>query len=86
MRTWSCRRGPGGAHHIVPLPEADAPDAHGVPAHGPHVVLVEADGHAVVGGDEDLLVAVGLPDGDELVPLLQGDGPDAALADGSAGR
>ena len=34
-----------------------------------------------MGGDEDLLGAVGLPYGDELVALLQAQGTDAAVAD-----
>src|SRR5699024_3114757 len=77
--------GPGGAHHPVALPQLDAAHAAGVPAHAAHVVLVEADGHAVVGGDEDGLIAVGLPHADELVPLLQGDAADARLAGGVDG-
>ena len=80
------RGGPGGAHHVVAVLQPDAPDAHGLPAHGPHVVLVEADGLAVPGGNEDLLRAVGLPHRDQLIPLLQGQGPDAAGADVPQGR
>ena len=38
-------------------------------AHGPHIVLVKADCHTVMGGDEDLLAAVSLPDSDQLVTL-----------------
>ena len=41
-------------------------------------LLVEADGHAVVGGEEDDLLAVGDAGGDELVVLVDADGDDAA--------
>ena len=73
------RLGPGGAHHVVALPQADAPDAHGLPAHGPHVVLVKAHRHAVVGGDEDALLSIGLPHGDQLVPLIHAQGADSVV-------
>ena len=73
--------GAAGAHHEVPFPEADAPDAYGAAAHGAHVPLIEAGGHAVVGGDDDILVAGGGNDGNQLVPFLQGQGPDAVGAD-----
>ena len=72
--------GPGGPHHVVAGAQVDAPDAGGVPAHAAHVGLLEADGHAVVGDDQDGLVAVGLPHADELIPLVQGDAADARLA------
>lgn len=78
--------GQGGAHHIVALPQADAPDAHGRAAHGPDVGLVEADGLAVVGGDEDPVAAVGLQHVDEPVALVQGQGPDAVVAEVLQGR
>src|SRR5699024_8323152 len=71
--------GPGldGPDDPVPFPELDAPDAHDSTAHGAHVALPEADGHAVVGGDEDVGLAVGLQHGHELVALVQGQAPQA---------
>lgn len=30
-----------------------------------------------MGGDEDILLPVGLSDGDQLIPLVQPEGPDA---------
>ena len=69
--------GPHPADDKVPFPELDAPDAYRGAAHGAHVALPEADGHAVVGGDEDVILAVGLQNGHELVPLLQGEHPQA---------
>src|SRR5699024_6621497 len=73
--------GPHPADDKVPFPELDAPDAYRGAAHGAHVALPEADGHAVVGGDEDVVLAVGLQDGPELVPLRPGE---HALADGAS--
>ena len=40
--------------------------------------LGEADGLAVAGGEDDLLVAAGEEDADELVALVEVDGDDAA--------
>ena len=71
---------PGGAHHIVALPQADAPDTNRIPAHGPHIVFVKADRHTIVGCDEDFLVPVGFPDRYQLIPLVQAQGPNAVVA------
>ena len=68
----------GGADDVVALLEGDAAVAEGGAAHGAEVLLVEADGHAVVGGEEDDLLAVGDAGGDELVVLVDVDGDDAA--------
>ena len=73
---------PGRADDVVALTQLDAPHAGGVAAHAAHVVLLEADGHAVVADDEDGLLSVGLPDGDQLVALFQGDAADAGLPGG----
>ena len=70
--------GDGGADDEVALAEVDAAVAGGGPAHGAEVLLVEADGEAVVGGEEDDLLAVGDFGGDELVVLVDVDGDDAA--------
>ena len=53
------RGGDGGADDEVALAEIDAAVAGGGAAHGAEVLLVEADGHAVMGGEEDDLGAVG---------------------------
>jgi hypothetical protein len=67
-----------GADDVVALLERDAAVTGGRTTHRPEVLLVEADGHAVVGGEEDDLLAVGDAGGDELVVLLDVDGDDAA--------
>ena len=70
--------GDGEADDVVSLAEVDALVAGGGTAHGAEVLLVEADGHAVVGGEEDDLLAVGGAGLDELVVLVDVDGDDAA--------
>ena len=77
----SALAGGAGADDEVPAAQTDAAHADGRTAGGAHVGLVEADGHAAVGGDEDLLVARGLQDGDQLVALLKRQRADAACAD-----
>src|SRR5699024_2153569 len=71
--------GPGGAHHVVSVSQLDAPHTVGVPAHDTHVVLVKAHGQPKVGGNEDLLGAVGLADLYQLVVLVHLNGPDAVV-------
>ena len=73
--------GDGEADDVVSLAEVDALVAGGGTAHGAEVLLVEADGHAVVGGEEDDLLAVGGAGLDELVVLVDVDGDDAARHD-----
>ena len=73
--------GDGGADDVVSLAQVDAAVAGGGAAHGAEVLLVEADGHAVVGGEEDDLLAIGDAGADELVVLLDVDGDDAAAHD-----
>src|ERR1017187_553572 len=68
----------GGSDDVVALAEVDAAVAGGGTAHGAEILLVEADGHAVVSGEEDDLLAVGDAGDDELVILLDVDGDDAA--------
>ncbi len=70
--------GDGGSDDVVSLAEGDAAVAGGGAAHGAEILLVEADGLAVVGGEEDDLLTVGDARGDELVVLLDVDGDDAA--------
>ena len=77
----SVGRRDGGSDDVVALAQVDAAVAGGGAAHGAEVGLVEADGHAIVGGEEDDLIAVGDAGGDELVVLLDVDGDDAARHD-----
>ncbi len=63
------------------LLQIDAAHAVGRAAHGADIVLVEADGHAVVRGEEDDLLAVGDAGADELVVFVDADGDDAARHD-----
>ena len=75
------RRRDDGADDVVALLERDALVAEGGAAHGAEVLLVEADGHAFVRGEEDDLFAVGDAGDDELVVLVDADGDDAARHD-----
>src|SRR5262249_37090871 len=68
-------------HHAddrVVLAQAAAPDALAGAAHFPDLLLLESDAHALPGGQEDVLFAVGDLSGDQLIALGQGDGDDAA--------
>ena len=75
------RGGDGGADDVVGFAEVDAAVAGGGASHGAEILLVEADGHAVMGGEEDDVLAVGDAGGDELVILVDVDGDDAAAHD-----
>src|SRR5690606_3134358 len=66
---------------LVVAGEGDALDAGGVASHDAGVVLVEPDGHAVGGAQEDVVAAAGPGDADEAVVLAAGDGDDAAAID-----
>src|ERR1700689_1624770 len=69
------------AYYVVALFQVDAIYTVGGSAHGADVVLVEADGHTFVGGDENDLVAVGDAGGYEFVSFFDVDGVDAVGAD-----
>ena len=69
-----------GADHYVVLTQADAAHADCRTAHDTHVTLREADGKTVAGGDHDVLVTFCRYDGNELVTLVEGDRPDADVA------
>src|SRR4029077_19952390 len=62
--------------HLVLLVELDPFHAGGRASHVPHVLLVEADAHAVVRGEHDVVPAVGYLHVDQLVALFDVDGPD----------
>ena len=67
-------------HDLVALAQADAADAVGGAAHRADVGLLEADGHAVAGAEEDLRLAVRELDGDDRVAFLDAHRDDAAGA------
>ena len=62
--------------HLVVLAQAHALDAGRGAAHRAHVALVEADRLAAAGDHQDVVVAVGEPDADELVVLAHLDRDD----------
>src|SRR5207302_2813056 len=61
----------------IALAKRDALHAGGAAAHRTDSVLVEADGHAVMRADEDLVVSLRQPDGVEIVAFVDVDGDDA---------
>src|SRR6266850_2576798 len=67
-------------NHVVLLVELDALHAGGRAAHVAHVLLVEADAHAVIRGEDDVVLAVGHLYVDQLVTLLDVDGADPVRA------
>ncbi len=74
------------AHHgVLGVLELHAPHAGGGPAHRAHVVLGEADGHAVRRHHDDVVLAVGLDHLHQLVAVLQVDG-DQPVAQRGASR
>src|SRR5579871_4485586 len=68
------------ADHIVTLVRTDAPVADGGAAHVARFFFVEPDAHAVLGDEDDLVVAAGEFDADEAVALFDPDADDAAFA------
>src|SRR5213596_215114 len=66
--------------HLVLLVELDPLHAGGRASHVPHVLLVEADAHAVVRGEHDVVPAVGHLHVDQLVALFDVDGANAHRA------
>ena len=68
------------ADDVVVFLKADADDAAGLTAHGAGVGFWEADGHAFVRGDEDVVFAGGDHDFEEGVVFVEVDGDDSACA------
>ena len=60
--------------------DLDAAHAGGAAAHRAHFLLGEADGHAELGRDHDLALAVGAAGRHDLVAVVEADGLDAARA------
>src|SRR5215475_15887050 len=69
------------ADHVIVVAQRDAAHAAGLAPHVTHLLLVEADGHAFVRGQEDLLRAVGQFHGHQLVAFVDPHGDDAVRAD-----
>src|SRR5205823_8046705 len=67
-------------HDLVAGLEAHADHAGRRATHGPHGVLVEADGLAVAADHEDVVLATGLDDTYELVLVLEVDGDEPLTA------
>src|SRR4029453_449992 len=65
-----------GADHLVVVVHLDAPDARRAAAHRSDFFLGEADGHAELGGDHALTVAVGAASRHQLIAILESDGLD----------
>src|SRR5512136_1148486 len=77
-------RGPGPddlrRHHLVARLQVNADDAAAAAADGPDLLLSEADGHALLGGQEDLVLSSGEAHGDQLVRLVQRERDDPSRA------
>src|SRR4051794_906541 len=65
---------------VIAFAKRDAFHAGGAAAHGADAVFIEADGHAVVRADEDLIVPLRQADGVEIVAFVDVDGDDAGGA------
>ena len=66
-----------GAHHLVAVLQRDALHAVGGAAHGAHLALREADAHALRGGEQDVLGAVGDLHRHQRVALVDAQRDDA---------
>src|SRR5205823_696252 len=70
------------AHRVAALRRdvvhVDAAHAGGAAAHRSHLVLGKPDGHAELGRDHHLAIAIGAASGDHRVAVLEADGLDAA--------
>src|SRR5688572_12863771 len=74
---------------LIVLGQLDAAHATRGTAHGADVRLLEADSHALLRAEQDLVVPVGDFDRDERIAVFQADGDDAVRADvrvGAEGR
>src|ERR1700678_2610198 len=71
----------GKTYQVIALHQIDAADAVSRAAHGAHIVLAEANGHARVGGEKDDLVAIGAASANQLVIVVDADGNNAARHD-----
>ena len=60
-----------GADEVVALVQIHGADTAGRPAHGANVVFLEADGLALVRAQENVVLAVGQPRGQQLVAFVE---------------
>src|SRR5438067_43142 len=67
-----------GRDDLVTLVHVDAAHACRAAAHRSHLVLGKPDGHAELGRDRHLAIAIGAASGDHRVAVLEADGLDAA--------
>src|SRR4051794_7766190 len=65
---------------IIAFAKRDTFDTGGAAAHRTDAIFVEADGHAIVGADEDLVVPLRQADGVQIVAFVDVDGDDAGGA------
>src|SRR5262245_56854317 len=69
------------ADHVIVVAQRDAAHAAGLAPHVAHLLFVEADRHAFVRGQEDLLRAVSQLHSHQLVSFVDAHGDDAVRAD-----
>src|SRR5262245_17998286 len=69
------------ADHVIVVAQRDAAHAAGLASHVTHFLLVEADGHAFVRGQEDLLRAVGQLHSHQFVAFVNAHRNNAVLPD-----
>src|SRR5262252_3636795 len=69
------------ADHVIVVAQRDAAHATGLAPHVAHLLLVEADGHAFVCGQEDLLRAVSQFHSHQFVAFVNAHRNDAVLPD-----
>src|SRR6266508_3638327 len=69
------------ADHVFVVAQRDAAHAAGLAPHVTHLLLVEADGHALVRGQEDLLRAVSQLHSHQFVAFVNAHRNDAVLPD-----
>src|SRR5215475_14567709 len=69
------------ADHVIVVAQRDAAHAAGLAPHVAHLLLVEADGHAFVRGQEDLLRAVSQLHSHQFVAFVNAHRNDAVLPD-----
>src|SRR5262249_9709152 len=69
------------ADDLVVLSEFDALDAGRAAPHQADILLVEADGHAAGGGEEEVIAAGGQGHIEEFIAFLKADGDEAGLVD-----
>ena len=75
-----------GAHDLIAVTERNTLHACRVAAHDAHVRFVKADCHAVPGRKENIIFAVRLHDGNELVAVVQRQGADTGFSRGIEAR